>query len=68
MNDEEIGKKIISLLKKNTRGMTIRKVVDASEMPYDSVRLMLAKLDGAEKICFKKVCNAKVYFLKESRK
>jgi len=63
MNDEVIKKKVISLLKKNMRGMSICKIVDESEMPHDSVRLMLAKLEGEEKIFFKKVCNAKVYFL-----
>ena len=42
-------------------GRTITEIVAMSHLPRSVVRILLARLEGAEKVGFKKVGMAKVY-------
>ena len=55
---------IVDLLKKNKEGITITEVVSKSDFSRSTVRTILARLEGAEKIKFRRIGMAKVYTLK----
>lgn len=57
-------KKIIDLLKGNKEGMTITEIVLKSDFSRSTVRTILARLEGAERIGFRRIGMAKVYTLK----
>lgn len=59
--DEKI---ILNLLKKNIEGLTITEIVNLSNLSRSFVRTVLAKLDGAGRVSFRKIGMAKVYSLK----
>ena len=42
-------------------GCTITEIVTVSRLPRSVVRILLARLEGAEKIAFRKVGMAKIY-------
>ena len=42
-------------------GRTITEIVSISHLPRSVVRILLARLEGAEKIVFRKVGMAKIY-------
>jgi len=44
-------------------GRTITEIVKVSKLPRSVVRILLARLEGAEKVGFRKVGMAKVYFV-----
>lgn len=46
-------------------GCTITEIVSKSQLPRSVVRIMLARLEGAEKIVFRKVGMAKIYCVVE---
>lgn len=56
-------KTIKDLIKKNS-GLTITEIVDKSKYSRSTVRTILARLEGANEIAFRKVGMAKIYFLK----
>lgn len=56
--------KIISVLKKE---LSISDIVAVSKLSRSLVRTMLARLEGAEKVSFRKIGNAKVYSLVENK-
>ena len=58
------GETIISILKENDRGLTITELVRISGLSRSAIRIILAKLEGAEKIEFRSIGMAKVYSLK----
>ncbi len=60
--------KIISILKENDRGLTITELVRISKLSRSAVRIILAKLEGAEKTEFRRIGMAKVYSLKSENK
>lgn len=55
---------IINILKENDRGLTITELVRISKLPRSVIRIILAKLEGAEKLEFRRIGMAKVYSLK----
>jgi len=55
--------KILTLLKKS-QGLTITEVVEQSEFSRSTIRTILAKLEGAKKISFRRIGMAKVYSVK----
>jgi DNA-binding transcriptional ArsR family regulator len=59
-----MGDKLISVLKKNSQGLTITELVDKSKLSRSAVRIELAKLEGANKVSIRKIGMAKVYLLK----
>ena len=60
---DKVVNKIDSVLK-NSNGLTITEIVEKTKLNRSSVRIALAKLDGAEKVFVRKIGMAKVYFLK----
>ena len=63
----EKGDKIKLILKKNSHGLTITDLVDKSGFSRPTVRTILAKLEGAQKISFRKIGMAKVYTFRGTR-
>lgn len=58
MEDE----KIFEIIKcSGDTGRTITEIVEMSRLPRSVVRILLARLEGAEKIGFRKVGMAKIY-------
>ena len=65
------GDKVMDNVEKNLKkesGMTITDIVKKSNLSRSAVRTALAKLDGADKVFFKKIGMAKVYLLRENDK
>ncbi|MFH1365650.1 MAG: hypothetical protein ABIH28_03640 [archaeon] len=61
-------KKIINILKKNSqRGLTITELVKISKLTRSAIRIILARLEGAEEVFIRKVGMAKVYVLKRGK-
>lgn len=56
--------KIIHLLRKNyNKGLTITDLVALSKLSRSAVRIELAKLEGGDKVKFRKIGMAKLYYL-----
>ena len=62
-NSDNVVDDIVSVLK-DSKGLTITEIVEKTKLNRSSVRIALAKLDGAEKVFVRKIGMAKVYFLK----
>lgn len=56
-------KKILGILRNSSEGMTITEVTEESKFSRSTVRIALARLEGAEKVIFLKIGMAKVYSL-----
>lgn len=56
-------KGVIDFLRKNNVGLTITELVGLTKLSRSTVRVVLARLEGAEKISFREVGMAKVYIL-----
>jgi predicted transcriptional regulator len=54
---------IEKILKKNPIGLTITEIVERSNFSRSTIRTILARLEGAQKISYKKIGMAKVYTL-----
>jgi GTP-sensing pleiotropic transcriptional regulator CodY len=66
---DKITDKINSILKKNSNGgLTITELVNISKLTRSSIRIALAKLDGAGKISMRKIGMAKVYSIDNQKK
>ena len=55
-------KKVENSLRKAKEGITIDEIAKGGKISRNSVILELARLDGAEKIRFRKIGNVKLYF------
>lgn len=55
---------VLGVLKNSHRGATITEIVDKTDLPRGVVRISLARLEGANKLSFRKVGMAKLYFIK----
>ncbi len=62
-NSDNVVNEVVSTLN-NSNGLTITEIVEKAKLNRSSVRIALAKLDGAEKVFVRKIGMAKVYFLK----
>jgi len=60
-------KEVVEILKQN-QGISITEVVNSSGLPRSRIRIILAKLEGAEKVRIRKVGMAKLYFFKKKEK
>jgi len=61
--------KVISLLKKNQlTGMTITDFVKASMISRSRIKTAISRLEGAKKISYERISNAKLYFLEGDKK
>ena len=58
---EKEEKKVLNIIGSSDSGHTITEIVALSELPRSVIRILLARLDGAEKIVFRKVGMAKIY-------
>jgi len=58
-------KKIVSVLKDNTDGLTITEIVYKTKLSRSAVRTSLSNLEGGNKVSIKKIGMAKVYSLKK---
>ena len=56
-------KKICDLLK-NSKDLTIADIVSKIKLSRATTRIALAKLEGLDKIDYKRISMAKIYFLK----
>lgn len=56
--------KIKLILKNNSSGLTITEIVSKSRYSRSTIRNILARLEGAEKVKIKKIGMAKIYTLK----
>ena len=64
----EKGEKIKLILKKSHRGLTITDLVTKSKLSRSTVINVLSKLEGADKISFRKIGMAKIYSLNRRKK
>lgn len=56
---------MVKVLKKNNEnGLTITELVKKSRLSRHVVKTILLRLEGADKVYFKKVATGKFYFLK----
>lgn len=62
---EKEEKRVLSIIGGSDRGSTITEIVTLSEMPRSVIRILLARLEGAERISFRKVGMAKIYVVEE---
>ncbi len=60
----ENTREIINLLNKERHGLTITEIVNKSDFSRSTIRTILAKLEGANKVNIKNIGMAKVYSLK----
>lgn len=60
----EKSESIKKLLEKNREGLTITEIVSRSKFSRSTIRTILANLEGAKKVSYKKIGMAKVYTLK----
>ena len=56
-------KLVLGFLRKNSDGLTITELVSMSKLSRSTVRVVLARLEGGEKISFREIGMAKVYHL-----
>jgi len=54
-------KKVFSIVEGSDVGRTITEIVALSGLPRSVVRIMLARLEGGERILFRRVGMAKIY-------
>jgi len=60
--------KVITTLRKHKKeGLTITELVKKSNLSRHMVRATLLRLEGADKVYFRQVNMAKIYFLKEGK-
>jgi predicted transcriptional regulator len=59
-----ISDKLMKVLDKNSRGLTITELVKTCALSRSAIRIELAKLEGANKVSIRKIGMAKVYLLK----
>jgi len=57
-------RKILKIIGVNKTGITITELVTISGLSRSKIRTLLARLEGADKISFRKIGMAKVYYLK----
>lgn len=57
-------KKVLQTLRTSGEGRTITELTEISQLSRSAVRTALARLEGAEKITFRPIGMAKVYFSK----
>jgi DNA-binding transcriptional regulator GbsR (MarR family) len=57
-------KKIVSILKVNTEGLTITEIVYKTKQGRSAVRTALANLEGGNRVSIKKIGMAKLYSIK----
>ena len=60
--------KIKLILKKTSRGLTITDIVNKSKFSRSTVINILSRLEGADKISFRKIGMAKIYSLNKKIK
>jgi len=56
-------KSIVNFLRKNDDGLTITELVSLSKLSRSTVRVVLARLEGGNKISFREIGMAKVYHM-----
>ena len=61
-------KRIMDFLRKGVNGLTITELVSLSKLSRSTVRVVLARLEGGEKIFFREIGMAKVYQLPGGKK
>lgn len=61
---EENTKKVLAIVV-NSDGRTITDVVNISKLPRSVVRILLARLEGAGKVSFRKIGMSKLYTARE---
>lgn len=60
-------KRILEIIGVNKTGITITELVTISRLSRSKIRTLLARLEGADKINFRKIGMAKVYYLKDRK-
>lgn len=61
-------KEVEMILKRSPEGIIITDIVDKSKFSRSTIRHVLARLEGAKKVSFRKIGMAKVYTLKKGVK
>lgn len=67
MPDNKKEKTVIESLKKSNIGLSITEIVSESGLSRSLVRIILAKLEGAEKVLVRQVGMAKLYYIKPEK-
>ena len=65
--EDKVLNKVVSLLRSSSFGMTITDLVLRSSISRSSIRTVLAKLEGAKRVKFKRIGMAKLYFLSRGK-
>jgi len=68
MHKTELVVKVEDIIKKAENGTTIKEICNALKLSRNTVIIELARLEGAEKVCFRKVGNVKLYTKKGDKK
>ncbi len=58
-----VKKKLLGVLQKHPRGLTITELVDASKLSRSAVLIELARLEGANRVTVRRAGMAKIYSL-----
>ena len=61
INSNSHEKEILRILRNSSKGRTITELTEISQLSRSAVRTALARLEGAEKVNYRKVGMAKVY-------
>ena len=64
MKQEQAKKKIEQILRKDTRGLTIQELSDRTRVSRITAALVLAKLEGADRIDVRIVGNCRLHYWK----
>lgn len=59
----DVERDIVELLRKNNNGLTITELVNLSKFSRSTIRVILARLEGANEVSFREIGMAKVYVL-----
>ena len=62
-NSNNSEKSVLKFLGKNDNGLTITDLGSLSKFSRSTIRVVLARLEGANKISFREIAMAKVYVL-----
>jgi len=67
MMEDKVIKSIITLLKKDNRGITITDLVKKTGFSRSTIIQRLALLQGAKKLIIRQVSGAKLHYLKKNK-
>ena len=65
MENNDAERDVVELLRRMDDGLTITKIVTLSRFSRSTIRVILARLEGADRVSFREIGMAKVYHWEE---